>query len=81
VIYDRGEMKGSRRRGFRVKVRPGRAIVTATTDPGFEPPTSARAGQDVVVSEETAAFLVRQRAADVVEVIPEGDAESSRRSA
>jgi hypothetical protein len=43
-------------------------MLTATDDPEREPATSAGAGEEVVVSEETAAFLVRQRAADIVEI-------------
>ena len=39
-----------------------------TPDPDSEPATSAGAGEEVVVSEKTAAFLVRQRAAHIVEV-------------
>jgi hypothetical protein len=44
-------------------------MVTASSDPELEPPVSAGTGEEVVVSEKAAAFLVRQRAADVVEVI------------
>lgn len=57
------------RRTVRVRLRPGRAVLTASSDPELEPPVSARAGDDVVVSEKAAAFLIRQRAADVVERI------------
>ena len=48
-------------------MRRGRALLGATSD-GTEPP---RAGseEEVVLSEHTAAFLVRQRAAEVIEVI------------
>jgi hypothetical protein len=44
-------------------------MLSSSSDPNVEPPTSADAGAEVVVSETVAAFLVRQRAADIVEVI------------
>jgi hypothetical protein len=50
-------------------MRRGRALLTATSDPERDPSTSAGAGEEVVVSEETAAFLVRKRAAKIVEII------------
>jgi hypothetical protein len=43
-------------------------MFTATADPEREPATAAGAGDEVVVSEETAAFLPRQRAADIVQI-------------
>lgn len=55
-------------RMFRLRMRPGRAMLTATTDPDRQPATSAGAGEEVVVSEEAAAFLVRLRAADIIEI-------------
>ena len=61
-IYDAAAMP----RRFRLKMRPGRAMFTATPDHDSESATSAGAGEEVVVSEKTAAFLVRQRAADIV---------------
>lgn len=71
-------MPGARR--FKVRMRPGRAVLTATND-GTEAP-SASSGEEVVVAEKVAAFLVRQRAADVIEVIepadPDGEAEEGR---
>ena len=48
-------------------------MLTATND-GAEAP-SASPGEEVVVAEEVAAFLVRQRAADVIEVINPADAD------
>jgi hypothetical protein len=48
-------------------MRPGRAFLGATND-GTEPPQAA-AGEDAVVTETVAAFLVRQRAAVIVEII------------
>lgn len=44
-------------------------MLTFTSDPEREPATSAAAGDEVVVSEKAAAFLIRQRAADIVEII------------
>jgi hypothetical protein len=44
-------------------------MFTASSDPELEPPISAGAGDELLVSEKTAAFLVRQRAADIVEII------------
>jgi hypothetical protein len=44
-------------------------MLTATSDPELEPATSAAEGEEVVISEDAAAFLVRQRAADIVEVV------------
>jgi hypothetical protein len=60
---------------FRVRMRPGRSMLAASSDPELEAATSAAAGEEVVVSEEAAAFLVRQRAADIIEVMemPTGD--------
>lgn len=51
---------------FRLRMRPGRALMTATTD-GTEVP-SASSGVEVVVEEKVAAFLVRQRAAEIIGV-------------
>ena len=58
---------------FRLKLRRGRAMLTATSDPARETPTSAGAGEEVVVSEQTAVFLVGQRAAEIVEIIETGE--------
>ena len=44
-------------------------MLTASPYSEREPPTSTGSGDEVVVSEEAAAFLIRQRAADVIEVI------------
>jgi len=52
-------------------MRPGRAMLTATDD-GTEAP-SASSGDEVIVAEEVAAFLVRQRAAIVIDLIEPGD--------
>jgi hypothetical protein len=54
-------------RFFRIKMRPGRALLGATNDGTH----AAQAGADdeVVVPEDTAAFLVRNRAAKVIEVV------------
>ncbi len=48
-------------------------MFTATSEPDCEPPTSAAAGEEVVVSEETAAFLVRERSAVIIDVLESGD--------
>jgi hypothetical protein len=60
---------------FRLRMRSERAMITASSEPESEPATSAGTGDEVVVSEQAAAFLIRQRAADIVEVIElaEGD--------
>jgi hypothetical protein len=62
-------------RRFRLRVRPGHAIVTAAPDRDSESSTSAGAGagEEVVVSEKTAAFFVRRRAVDIVEIISDPD--------
>ena len=52
-------------------MRPGRALLGATHD-GTDAP-QAGADEEVVVSEHTAAFLVRNRAAEVIEVIEQGE--------
>jgi hypothetical protein len=59
---------------FKIKMRPGRALLGMTND-GTEPPRAGSA-EEVVVDEHTAAFLVRNRAAEVIEVV-----ESSEESA
>jgi hypothetical protein len=52
-------------------------MLTATADPEREPATSAGAGEEVVVSEKAAAFLVRQRAADIVEIFQPDERDQS----
>ena len=47
-------------------------MLTATSDES-EAGTSAAAEDELVVSEEVAAFLVRQRAAQIIEVIEPDD--------
>ena len=59
---------------FKIRLRPGRAMFTATND-GTEAP-AASSGEEVIVAEEVAAFLVRQRAAEVIEVIKQGSGDS-----
>jgi len=49
-------------------------MFTATND-GTEAP-AASSGEEVIVAEEVAAFLVRQRAAEVIEVIKQGSGDS-----
>jgi hypothetical protein len=58
-------------RFFKIRMRPGSAMLTATND-GTDAP-SAPSGEEVVVAEEVAAFLVRQRAAVVIEIIEADD--------
>lgn len=60
---------------FRIRMRPGRAMLGMTND-GTDAPR-AGAGEELVVSEHTAAFLVRNRAAEVIEIVeqPEDSAE------
>jgi len=53
-------------------------MVTASSDLP-EPATSADGGEDVVVSEHSAAFLVSQRAADIIEVIDPSEADPAER--
>lgn len=65
------------KRMFRLRMRPGRGMVTMTADTEREPATSAGAGEEVVVSEETAAFLVRGRAADIVEIFQPDERDQS----
>jgi hypothetical protein len=55
---------------FRIKMRPGSALLSATNDGSAAP--SVGTGDVVVVIESTAAFLVRQRAAEILGVIEEG---------
>lgn len=62
-------MPGAMPRMFRLRMRPGSAMLTAISGPEREPGTSAVARDEIVVSEEVAAFLIRQRAAHIVEVI------------
>lgn len=55
------------RRVFRVRMRRGRALLSGAAGGGTGQPGST--DEEVVVAEETAAFLVREQAAEVVEVI------------
>jgi len=52
-------------------------MFTATAEPEREPAISAGAGEEVVVSEKTAAFLIRQRAADIVEILHTDESDQS----
>ena len=52
---------------FKIRMRPGRALSGMTND-GIEAPR-ADSGEEVVVSEHKAAFLARNRAAQVIEVV------------
>jgi hypothetical protein len=44
-------------------------MLTFSTDSEREPASAAGAAEGVIVSEESAAFLIRRRAADIVEII------------
>ena len=44
-------------------------MITARPDAESEPSTSAGVGDEILVSEQTAAFLIRQRAAEIIEII------------
>lgn len=52
---------------FKVRMRRGRALLGMTNDGGKAP--RADSEEEVVVSEHAAAFLVRNRAAEVIEVL------------
>lgn len=54
-------------RFFKIRMRSGRALLGMTND-GTEP-AQAEPGEEVVVSEHAATFLVRSRAAEVIEVV------------
>jgi hypothetical protein len=56
-------------------MRPGKGFFTFTND-GSEP-QAADAGDEVVVTEQTAASLVRDRMAEVVEIIDPPSREDS----
>ncbi len=52
---------------FKIRMRSGRALLGMTNDRTKAP--QADSGEEVIVSEHTAAFLARHRAAEVIEVI------------
>jgi hypothetical protein len=52
---------------FKIRMRPGRSLMGATSDRSEAPHASS--GEEVVVDEHTAAHLVRNRAAEVVELV------------
>jgi hypothetical protein len=54
-------------RRFRLRLRPGRAVVSFNPD-ARQPNNQSDSGVEIVVSEPEAAFLVRQRAVDIIEV-------------
>jgi hypothetical protein len=62
---------------FKIRMRPGRALLGMTND-GTKAP-QADSGEEAVVSEHAAAFLARNRAAEVIEVVEpsEDNAETS----
>ena len=49
-------------------MRKGSAMISFTSDGKAESKTAA-AGDEIVVPEKTAAFLVRQRTAEIIEVV------------
>jgi hypothetical protein len=55
----------------KIRMRPGSDMLAATND-GTDAP-SASPGEEVVVAEKVAAFLVRQRAAVIIEIIEADD--------
>jgi hypothetical protein len=59
-------------RRFKLRIRPGRMVGTFTSS-SDESPTSARAGDEIVVSEQVAADLLRLRAADLIETVESED--------
>jgi hypothetical protein len=65
-------------RRFRFRIRPGTAFVGASTDPET-PGFTAKSGEEIVVSEEEAARLLRvfRRKLELLEVID--DHQSPRR--
>jgi hypothetical protein len=61
---------------FKIRMRPGRALIGMTND-GTEAPR-ADSGEEVIVSEHTAAVLARNHAAEVIEVVePSEDSSES----
>lgn len=63
------------KRLFKIKMSPGRALITASND-GADTPAAA-AAEEVVVGEHVAAFLLRQRAAEIIEIIEPSDRDPS----
>jgi hypothetical protein len=56
-------------RSFRIRMRKGVALISFASDGTEGAGGTSAAGDEIVVPEATAAFLVRQRSADIVEVI------------
>jgi hypothetical protein len=61
-------------RRFRLKIREGRSFGTFTSSPD-EVPISAVAGEEVAVSEQVAAVLIRDRIAEVIAIVESADIE------
>src|SRR4051794_1502961 len=55
-------------RRFRLRIRPGRMVGTFISS-SDDTPMSARAGEEVVVSEDAAAGLLRLRAAELIDIV------------
>ena len=56
---------------FRLRMRPGRALISFSDDPNVQVPPSPGDGEEILASEAIAGSLVKQRAAEIVEVIEE----------
>lgn len=57
----------ARTRLFRIRMLAGRSMLSAADD--GTAPVTASSGEERVVNEKTAAFLVRHRAAEIIEVL------------
>ena len=64
-----------RSRLFKLRLRPGRALIGFGSDEARQ--RSATAGEEIVVTEEIAASLIRHRAAEIVEVIDNSTEDST----
>lgn len=58
-------------RRFRLRLKPGRGVVRSYPDARQLDAESDGDGAEIIASEEEAAFLVRQRAVDIIEVLDE----------
>jgi hypothetical protein len=56
-------------RRFRIRMRKGVAMASFASDGTEGSGATAAAGEEIVVPEQTAAFLVRRHAAEVIEAI------------
>jgi len=60
---------------FKVRMRSGRALIGFGSDEARQ--RSATAGEEIVVTEEIAASLIRHRAGEIVEVIDNSTEDST----